>query len=174
MSLPVVRDAVRGDLPAIAAIYAAAAEDTPATFDLAGPPLSWWEKTLAACDPAAGQLLMVAQRDAELLGYAKSGRFKEKAAYATTCETSVYVAGEHRGAGVGDALYRELLARLDASGLRLAVAGVTEPNPVSERLHLAHGFTEVGTFRGVGVKLGRAWDVRWYQRPLRGSLSPPR
>jgi len=174
MSLPVVRDAVRGDLPAIAAIYAAAAEDTPATFDLAGPPLSWWEKTLAACDPAAGQLLMVAERDAELLGYAKSGRFKEKAAYATTCETSVYVAGEHRGAGVGDALYRELLARLDASGLRLAVAGVTEPNPASERLHLAHGFTEVGTFRGVGVKLGRAWDVRWYQRPLRGSLSPPR
>jgi phosphinothricin acetyltransferase len=174
MPAPVVRDAVRRDLPAIAAIYAAAAEDTPATFDLAGPPLSWWEATLAARDPAAGQLLIVAEREAEILGYAKSGRFKEKAAYATTCETSVYVAVEHRGAGVGDALYRELLARLDASGLRLAVAGVTEPNPASERLHLAHGFTEVGTFRGVGVKLGRAWDVRWYQRPLRGWLSPPR
>ena len=173
MPAPVVRDAVRRDLPAIAAIYAAAADDTPATFDLASPPLPWWEATLAGCDPVAGHFLIVAERGGEVAGYAKSGQFKEKAAYATTCETSVYVADGHRGARIGDALYRELLARLDASGLRLAVAGVTEPNPASERLHLAHGFTEVGTFRGVGVKLGRAWDVRWYQRPLRGSLSPP-
>jgi phosphinothricin acetyltransferase len=130
--------------------------------------------TLAGCDAGAGRFLIVAERDGEILGYAKSGQFKEKAAYDTTCETSVYVADGHRGEGVGDALYRELLARLDATGLRLAVAGVTEPNPASERLHLAHGFAEVGTFHGVGVKLGRAWDVRWYERPLRGALSPPR
>jgi L-amino acid N-acyltransferase YncA len=173
MPAPVVRDALAADLPAIAAIYAAAAEATPATFDLAGPPLEWWETTLATCDPAAGHFLVVADRGDEIVGYAKSGQFKEKAAYATTCETSVYVADGHRAGGVGDALYRELLVRLDASGLRLAVAGVTEPNLASERLHLAHGFTAVGTFRGVGVKLGRAWDVRWYQRPLRGALSPP-
>jgi phosphinothricin acetyltransferase len=168
-----VRDAVRDDLPAVAAIYAAAADGTPATFDLEGPPLAWWESTLGACDAAAGHLLLVALSGDDIVGYAKSGTFKEKPAYATTCETSVYVAGGHRGEGVGDALYRELLARLDASAARLAVAGVTEPNPASERLHLAHGFTEVGTFRGVGVKLGRAWDVRWYQRPLRSGLSPP-
>src|SRR5215212_10763803 len=106
MPAPAVRDAVRGDLPAIAAIYAAAA-DTPATFDLAGPPLTWWEAMLAACDPSAGHFLIVAERAAEILGYAKSGQFKEKAAYATTCETSLYVAGQHRGVGVGDALYGE-------------------------------------------------------------------
>jgi len=168
-----VRDAVRGHLPAIAAIYAAAADGTPATFDLEGPPLAWWEATLDACDATAGHVLIVAVRGEEVVGYAKSGVFKEKAAYATTCETSVYVADSHRGEGMGDALYRELLARLDASAARLAVAGVTEPNPASERLHLAHGFTEVGTFHGVGVKLDRAWDVRWYERPLRSALSPP-
>src|SRR5215210_205716 len=172
MPAPVVRDAAPPDLPAVADIYAAAADTTPATFDLAGPSLDWWRATLDACDPAAGHLLLVAEAGGEVLGYAKSGQFKDKAAYATTCETSLYVADRHRGARVGDALYRELLARLDDSGLRLAVAGVTEPNPASERLHLAHGFSEVGTFRGVGVKLGRAWDVRWYQRPLRGVLSP--
>jgi L-amino acid N-acyltransferase YncA len=168
-----VRDAVRGDLPAIAAIYAAAADGTPATFDLEGPPLAWWEATLDACDATAGHVLIVAVRGEEVVGYAKSGVFKEKAAYVTTCETSVYVADGHRGEGMGDALYRDLLARLDASAARLAVAGVTEPNPASERLHLAHGFTEVGTFHGVGVKLDRAWDVRWYERPLRSALSPP-
>jgi phosphinothricin acetyltransferase len=85
---------------------------------------------------------------------------------------SVYVDERFRGRGVGHALYAELLARLDASRLRLAVAGVTQPSPASDRLHRAHGFAEVGTFAGVGYKLGRAWDVRWYQRPLRGATEP--
>ncbi len=94
---------------------------------------------------------------------------KEKPAYATTVETSVYVDGEHRGRRVGHALYAALLERLDASGLRLAVAGVALPNDASERLHRAHGFREIGVFEGVGVKHGRAWDVRWFQRPLAGA-----
>jgi phosphinothricin acetyltransferase len=43
---------------------------------------------------------------------------------------------------------------------------VALPNEASERLHRAHGFAEVGTFHAVGVKLGRLWDVTWYERPL--------
>jgi phosphinothricin acetyltransferase len=109
---------------------------------------------------------LVALDGERVVGYAKSGEFRERPAYATTREVSVYVAEEARRAGVGGALYAELLRRLDGHGLRLAVGGVTQPNPASDRLHLAHGFTEVGTFTGVGVKLGRAWDVRGYQRPL--------
>ena len=124
---------------------------------------------LDATDPAAGHHLMVATDGETVLGYARSGRHKEKPAYATTVETSVYVAGEHRGRRVGQALYAALLERLDASDRRLAVAGVALPNAASERLHRAHGFTEVGVFEGVGVKHGRAWDVRWFQRPLAGA-----
>jgi phosphinothricin acetyltransferase len=101
-----------------------------------------------------------------VLGYAKSGMYKERPAYDTTCETSVYVAASGRGAGVGGALYDALLARLAASPLRLAVAGVAEPNEASTRLHLSRGFTRVGTFTGVGTKFGRSWDVTWYQRSL--------
>src|SRR4029077_1822230 len=99
-------------------------------------------------------------------GYAKSGRFRDKPAYDSTCEVSVYVAESARGRGVGGALYGALLDRLDASRLRLAVGGVAEPNPASTRLHLASGFTPVGTFVGVGTKFGRQWDVTWYQRAL--------
>jgi phosphinothricin acetyltransferase len=128
---------------------------------------------LASCDPARGHWLLVAADGDEVLGYAKSGTHKDRRAYDVTVETSVYVADGSRGLRVGDALYRELLARLDASGLRLAVAGVAQPNEASERLHLAHGFREVGTFTGAGVKLGRAWDVRWYERPLRGAAPVP-
>jgi phosphinothricin acetyltransferase len=160
-----VVDARPEHLEAIAAIYAAAVE-TPVTFDLEPPPLERWRATLRSTDPVAGNELIVALADDEVVGYAKSGPHKERGGYATTRETSVYVHADHRGRGVGHALYGELLARLERAPVLLAVAGVTSPNPASERLHVAHGFTEVGVFRGVGLKFGRTWDVRWYQRPL--------
>ena len=94
----------------------------------------------------------------------------ERAAYDTTCLVSVYVAEGGRGKGVGGALYDELLARLErAPDLKLAVAGIAEPNEPSIRLHVSRGFTYVGTFRGVGTKFGREWDVSWYERRLSGS-----
>jgi L-amino acid N-acyltransferase YncA len=162
-----VIDADEAHLAGIAEIYAVAARDTPATFDLEGLPLSSWRSALSAVDPVAGNFLLAAVGDAgEVLGYAKSGRYRERPAYATTREVSVYVAEAARGRGVGRALYDALLARLGASDARLAVAGVGEPNPASTALHLACGFTVVGTFVGVGTKFGRSWDVTWYQRPL--------
>jgi phosphinothricin acetyltransferase len=154
-------------VPAIAAIYAHAATTSAATFDLQGKPESWWREAIA--DPAVGHLTLVAlEPDDEVLGYAKSGTYIDRAAYDTTCQTAAYVAERARGKGVGGALYDELLARLEASPLRLAVAGIAEPNEASTRLHLTRGFTFVGTFRGVGTKFGRSWDVSWYQRALDG------
>ena len=150
-----ITSARREHLPEVAAIYAAATL-TPATFDLEGWSSERWLEVLVAHDESGA-----------VLGYTRSGPFKDRPAYATTRETSLYVAERARGQGVGGALYAELLRGLDGVGLRLAVAGVGQPNPASDRLHRAHGFVEVGTFRNVGVKLGRAWDVRWYQRPLR-------
>jgi L-amino acid N-acyltransferase YncA len=118
-------------------------------------------------DPDAGRLLLVALDDAgEVLGYSKSGEHKSRPAYASTCETSVYLAEHARRRGVGGALYDALLERLDESPLRLAVGGVAEPNEGSTRLHLSRGYERVGTFTGIGVKYAREWDVTWYQRRL--------
>jgi phosphinothricin acetyltransferase len=95
----------------------------------------------------------------------------ERPAYDTTCQTSAYVAEGGRRRGVGGALYDDLLARLEALPLRLAVAGIAEPNEPSTRLHVSRGFTRVGTFTGIGFKFGRSWDVTWYQRPLGGGAA---
>ena len=161
-----VTDATEEHLPAIAAIYAEAAANNHATFDVDGPPVEWWSGVRER------EELLVAMDDGEVMGFAKSGRFKDRPGYDSTRETSAYVHTDHRGKGVGNALYTELLRRLEATdGLLMAVAGVAEPNPASEALHRAHGFTEVGTFTDVGVKFGRAWSVRWYQRTLSGDAS---
>jgi phosphinothricin acetyltransferase len=160
-------DADEEHLAAIAEIYAAAARDSAATFDFEGRPVAWWRAVRDAVDPVAGNFLLTAiDADGAVAGYAKSGRFRDKPAYDSTREVSVYVAAASRGQGVGKALYAALLARLEACGIRLAVGGVTEPNPASTSLHLACGFARVGTFAGVGTKFGRLWDVTWYQRAL--------
>lgn len=163
-----IADAAAEHMPAIAAIYAEAAESSFATFDLEGHPAEWWARV------PEREVLLVALEDGEVLGFAKTGRFKDRPAYDTTREVSAYVHAGHRGKRVGTALYRELLRRLDADdGSLMAVAGVVQPNPASDALHVAHGFTEVGVFRDAGVKLGRPRSVRWYQRPLSGGASSP-
>ena len=160
-------DAGPEHLPAIAAIYAAEVETSAATFDVEVPPIEYWERALGDVDPAAGHLLIVGlDDDGTVLGYAKSGRFRDKAAYDTTCETSIYVGRAARGRGVGTALYVRLIELLEASEARMAVGILTEPNPASAALHEALGFTVVGTFEGVGFKFGRPLSVTWYQRPL--------
>jgi L-amino acid N-acyltransferase YncA len=164
-----VVDAAEEHLDAIAAIYGAWVRTSAASFELEPPSVAAWRELRAAADPAAGHLLLAALDGGEVLGWAKSGMFRPRAAYSSTVELAVYIAEHARGRGVGNALYAELLGRLDRSGLRLAVAGMSEPNPASRALHVAHGFELVGTFQGVGTKFGRAWDVTWFQRRLRGA-----
>jgi phosphinothricin acetyltransferase len=162
-----VVDAGPGHREAIARIYDGYVQTSPATFDIESPSAEDWRQTLAGVDAEAGRFLLAAvDGEDAVLGYAKSGPFRDRAAYASTCEVSVYVDEAHHGEGVGTALYARLLELLEASPLLLATAGMTEPNPASAALHLAFGFELVGTFADVGVKLGRPWSVTWYQRRL--------
>jgi phosphinothricin acetyltransferase len=174
MSAVRIDEAAAEHLEQIAEIYAHWVRTSPATFDLEPPTIEQWRRLLAGADPARGHFFLVAlDASGIVLGYAKSARFRDRAAYDTTCEVGVYVAPAATGRGVGSALYARLLELLDGSPLRLATAGVTEPNEASTALHLAFGFERVGTFTGVGVKFEQPWDVTWYQRPLDGSVPIP-
>jgi phosphinothricin acetyltransferase len=161
-----IADAQADHLDQVAAIYAEVVRTSPATFDIEPPTMDSWREALADVDAAKGHFLLVALDGDRVLGYAKSGTYMVRAAYDSTCLTSLYVAADARGRGVGTALYARLFELLEASPLRLATAGITEPNEASTALHLAFGFQRVGTFDGVGLKFGRPWSVTWYQRPL--------
>ncbi|NVB76915.1 MAG: N-acetyltransferase [Kofleriaceae bacterium] len=102
----------------------------------------------------------------EVLGYAKAGTWRDRAAYAWTCELGLYIADGARGRGLGRALYDVLLADLEQRGFRSAVAGITMPNAASVALHERCGFTRVGTFVDAGWKLGAWHAVEFWQKPL--------
>lgn len=160
-------DAQPEHLDGIARIYRHYVESTPITFDLIDPDPAYWRKLLGETDQDKGHFFLVAIDDGgAVVGYAYSRKFRDRAAYDTTCETSIYVDPDAHGKGIGRTLYGRLVERLESSPARLAVGGMTEPNPASAALHESLGFTKVGTFEGVGVKFDKPWDVTWYQRSL--------
>lgn len=159
-----IRSATEADLDAVAAIYAAEVAGGTATFDTAPPPRSRWEAKLASGHP--GDQFLVATSGGEVVGFAYSGPYRERGAYAHTRETTVYLAPAAAGRGVGRALYDELLSRLTAAGVHAVLACVALPNDASEGLHRACGYERVGVMREVGRKFDRWIDIAWWQRRL--------
>lgn len=110
--------------------------------------------------------LYVAADSGQLLGFAGSQSYRHHPAFRKTIETSIYVAPEALGRGVGSALYEALFKELSGEDLHCAVVGIALPNEASVRLHLKAGFTEVGTFAEYALKHGRYVSSIWMQRAL--------
>ena len=110
---------------------------------------------------------LVAEQDSLVVGYAGTTRFRPKAAYDTTVETTIYCAPESIGKGLGTQLYAALFATLSGENIHRIVAGYVPPNPISAALHARFGFKEIGVFSENGYKFDRYWDVCWMERPLK-------
>lgn len=115
----------------------------------------------------------VADAQGRVVGYAKAGTWRERAAYDWTTEIGLYVDHEMRGRGIGNALYTALLDELARRGFRSAIAGISLPNAPSIALHRAFGFSSVGVVREAGFKHGRWTDVEFFQKQLAVD-DPPR
>jgi L-amino acid N-acyltransferase YncA len=79
----------------------------------------------------------------EIVGYAYAGRHRERPAYCWTIDTTIYIDGAHRRAGVGAKLYGSLLEILRAQGFRSAFAEIVLPNAGSVGLHERLGFAKM-------------------------------
>ncbi|PNS08681.1 arsinothricin resistance N-acetyltransferase ArsN1 family B [Solilutibacter silvestris] len=160
-----IRDAVDGDATIIAAIYNAHVRDTIVTFELEDVAAEEMARRIAQVQ-SLGLPWLVAQEDGVVIGYAYAGRWKARAAYARTVESSIYLADAACGRGLGKRLYAVLIERLRALGIHAVIGGVSLPNAVSVALHEGLGFTPVGAFREVGWKFGRWIDVGYWQLRL--------
>jgi phosphinothricin acetyltransferase len=163
-----VRPAVGDDLPALTAIYNHYILNTTITFDV--EPYAPEGRRAWFDDHTSGgrHLLLVAVGEGgAVAGYATTSRWRPKAAYDTTVESSVYCRADAVGLGIGTRLYTALFKMLADRDVHRIVAGISEPNPASVALHERFGFKRVGVFSSVGRKFDRYWDVAWFERPMR-------
>ena len=107
-----------------------------------------------AADPGAA-----AGTTGTVVGFASLSPYRDRPAYSTTSESSVYVAVSARGQGVGRALLEGLVETARAHGFHALVARIVGGHDASVRLHEAIGFEVVGHEREVGRKFGRWLDV---------------
>ena len=161
-----IRAATPNDLLRLTEIYNHYVVNTAVTFDIEPYTIErravWFEQFALS----GRYRLLVAEDDSGILGYAGTTRFRPKAAYDTTVETTIYCAPNAVQKGAGSKLYTALFETLAAEDIHKIVAGYTLPNPASEALHARFGFKPVGVFHENGRKLGRYWDVAWFERPL--------
>jgi phosphinothricin acetyltransferase len=160
-----VRPMREADLDGIFAIYDDEARSGTATFDTeastAASRARWYEQHRSPRYPA-----LVADAEGLVAGWATLSPYSERAAYARTAESSVYVHHDHRGRGVGRALMNDVLAAAPNGGIKTILARITAESAASLELHRSLGFRHLGTLRRAGEKFGRILDVEFLQIEL--------
>ncbi len=161
---PFIRPAAFDDAESIRQIYNREVTSSTVTFDLVPRTLEdqhAWLEAHSGAHPA-----VVAVLSGQIVGFGSLSAYRERPAYATTVEDSVYVRHDVRGQGVGRLLLEELVRRGRAHGFHAMMARIVGGHEPSISLHRACGFELVGVEREVGRKLGRWLDVVLMQRLL--------
>ena len=163
-----VRAAAVNDAPAINRIYNHYVRNTAITFDI--EPWNTQRRTAwidEFADPESPYHAVVAELDGKITGFAYNSRFRPRAAYRLSTETTIYTSPETRARGTGTALYKNLFQRIENTELHRAYAVIALPNPRSIAFHQRFGFSPIGTLHEVGRKFDRYVDVTWFEKALK-------
>lgn len=163
---PVIRGATVQDAAACAAIYSPYVKSTAITFELDAPTEGEMAARISAASSTHAWLIAEEESTHDVLGYAYAGSFHPREAYRFSCSASVYLAPQAMGRGLGKALYVQLIEALRRKGYYQVFGLIAQPNEASNALHTKLGFEVVGEVKRCGWKLGKWWDVRWYQLGL--------
>jgi L-amino acid N-acyltransferase YncA len=157
-----IRRARSADAPRIATIFNEGIADRLATFetlehdpeDVAG----WAER---------GDLILVAERDGEVVAWAKARPYDPlHEYYARVAEATLYVARDARGGGIGERLLNALAVEAEGDGLYKLIGKVFINNAPSVALVRRCGFREVGVHHRHGRLDGEWRDVLVVERLL--------
>lgn len=166
-----IRTATINDAESLAAIYAPYVERTAITFEYAAPTTEEFRRRIA--NTLESYPYLVAERSGTVVGYAYAGVFKARDAYRHCVETSIYVAEEAHGQGIGRRLLERLEEELRARGfinINACIAWVDTPNE-----HLSHqsaifhekmGYRRVAHFHRCGRKFDEWYDMIWMEKLL--------
>lgn len=149
-----LRPANLHDAQAIADIYNHEVENSTATFDISPRSLDDQRTWIIARD-GAFSAIVADELGSGLIGFAALSTYRERAAYRTTVESSVYVHRLHQRRGVGRLLLEELIRVARNSGFHTIIARIESSSEGSLALHQSLGFVRVGFEKEVGRKFGR-------------------
>ncbi len=161
---PTLRSVAESDASAICAIYNPYVLYTVITFEQT--PVVESEMAQRIREYTALYPWLVAEVDAKVVAYAYATRWRTRAAYDYTLESTIYVDKAYTGRGIAKPLYLELLRELKVRNVHAVVGCIALPNDASIKVHEQCGFVKVAHFPQVGRKFERWVDVGFWQVTL--------
>ena len=166
---PTIRPATSNDAAALCALYNHYVSNDTCTFEI--NPISNEEMARRITERSEKYGFLLCEEDCTsgaptVCGFAYYGRFRDRAAYDHVVETSIYLAPQQQGKGLGKHLYQALLDHATAKGFREAIAVLAVPNEASQCLHEKLGYQHCGSLSACGFKFQRYIDTAYYQRRL--------
>lgn len=166
-----IRVARKEDAEKLLKIYAPYVENTAITFEYTVPTKDEFKKRIE--NTLKKYPYIAAERNDEILGYAYAGELYHREAYMHSAETSIYVARNGRGRGIGTVLYDELEKLLLKQGITNLYACIAYAETEDEfltngsvRFHEKRGFSIAGKFNKCGYKFNRWYDVVWMEKQI--------
>lgn len=153
-----VRALADGDWAAVRHIYGEGIDTGLATFETTVP-------TRATLDAKwLPDHRWVAELDDEVVGWAAATPASAREVYSGVAETSIYVAGGHRGRGIGKSLIRKQVMAADEGGLWTLQTSIFTENRASVGLHHAAGFRTLGVRERIAQRDGVWRDTVFMER----------
>ena len=159
-----IRDATIEDAAAFCEIYNAYVVGSIITFEEQKVPVDAMRARISELTAAYPWLAF--EDRGQVGGYAYASRWRARASYRHSAETTIYLAPHFQRQGIGRRLYEELIGRLRALGVHRVIGGIALPNAGSVALHEGLGFRKVAHFGEVGRKFDRWIDVAYWQLDL--------
>lgn len=160
-----IRIAEKKDIPAILAIYAPYVERTTISFEYTAPTLS--EFTERFCAITRQFPWLVWEEGGEILGYCYASAVYSRAAFAWTCEPSIYLREDAWGKGIGRRLYEALEKILTLQGYQVSYSLITAENTESLAFHEKLGYETKAVYENIGFKFGRWLGLVWMEKRLK-------
>ena len=151
------------DIPEMTALYNHFVRTTTVSFEESEVTAEQMNQRISS---PGNYTCLVAEQNGRVIGFTYASRWKERAAYSRTAETTVYLAPDQLGRGIGTALYKGLLDQLARREFHVLIAVIALPNPASAALHEKLGFRRAACFHEVGRKFNRWIDVEYWEKIL--------